>query len=60
MAQKNVAYFFGSITARVGELNNLNVRKVQDIPLASGGCFIGSIGPQLGERLTLKVDQVEL
>ena len=58
--RKVVAYYFGSINAGIGELNNLNVRNVQDIPLASGGCFIGSIGHQLRERLTLKVDQVEI
>ena len=58
--RKVVAYYFGGINEGIGELNNLNVRNVQDIPLASGGCFIGSIGPRLGERLTLKVDQVEI
>ena len=30
--RKVVAYYFGSINAGIGELNNLNVRNVQDIP----------------------------
>ena len=56
MAQKSSHILFWQFRQGNRELINLNISNVQDIPLASGGCFIGSIGPQLRERLTLKVD----
>ena len=43
--RKVVAYYFGSINAGIGELNNLNVRNVQDIPLAFGGVLLAQLDP---------------
>ena len=56
MAQKSSRILIWQYKRGNGELISLNVRNVQDIPLASGECFIGSTGPRLRERLTLKVD----
>ena len=60
MAQKSSRIFIWQYKRGNGELLSLNVRNVQDIPLASGEGFIGSTGPRLRERLTLKVDFVEI
>ena len=60
MAQKGSHILYWQFRQGNRELTNLNVRNVQDIPLASRECFIGSIGPRLKERLTLKVDLIEI
>ena len=60
MAQKISHILYWQFRQGNRELTNLNVRNLQDIPLASGECFIGSIGSRLKERLNLNVDLIEI